>query len=286
MLDCLLELFDALQLLGCGINLLLHLVDVCLHPLDEFITLLNLLVEVVNCRSVIGRHRHIIAAFDLGVPLSHLTLQVLDGGVQFFNLFVQLIGILVANLHRFESAFQTFLLDIELFLLSLKFSNLRSEVVGTGLCLTPVGLIDLHLLLGLLNVLLGLFNHCHELLTFFLPVALKHIDDGLSMLVHELSGLIGKLGIDGILFLFIDFDMDFILLITFVLSHILILAEGVHEGRGLTIHIIVITVGAKSALDGFEKRHNSTVFVWFVLVVFLIPVALGHHQRNFNLEFT
>ena len=90
-------------------------------------------------------------------------------------------------------------------------------------------------------------------MTLLLPVSLKHVDHCVGMLIHELCCLVGELGIDGIFLLFVHFDLDLVVLVTLVLGHILVLAERIYKRCGLAIHIVVVTVRAKSALDRFEK---------------------------------
>ena len=73
------------------------------------------------------------------------------------------------------------------------------------------------------------------------------------MLIHQLGSLVGIFSINGILLVFIHNDLDLIVLVTIMLGHILVFAKRIHKCCGLAIHIVVVTVRAKSALDRFEK---------------------------------
>ena len=134
-------------------------------------------------------------------------------------------------------------------MLGLEFGYFCRKVVGAVLCLAPIGLIDLHLLLGVLDALFGFLDHLHEVFAFLFPVALEHVDDSLGVLVHQSRGLVSELCVDSIFLLLVHLDMGLILLIVLPVGNVLILAEGVHKCRGLAKDIVVIAVRAKSALD-------------------------------------
>ena len=211
--------------------------------------MLNLLGELLNRRAIIGGQGHAVATLNLGVTLGKLLLETLDGSGHLLDPAVEFVRIISACLHGLDTTLETAFLDIEFLVIVLELGNLVLQLLGAGQSLTAVGLVDLHLLLGLLDHLLGILGHGQEFLALLLPVTLEHIDHRLGVLIHEASSLVGKLGIDGILLVLVHLDLNFVLDVL-VIGHILILAEGVHKGSGLAENIVIVTVRpAKSALD-------------------------------------